>query len=130
MQDVSQAVTDMVAAALPSLQVAYGEFPGKAPCAMVKASPGDAWVRRYLSGGGIKRFGYEVYLRTLPRGSEEARFDALAALRSLQEAIESGAAPEGVSVRTHEVTSVPSQYAAQQDGCVVYQLQAAITYMA
>lgn len=130
MADVSQAVTEMVASALGGVPVAYGEFPSKAGCAMVKASPGDPWVRRYLSGGGIKRFGYEVYLRAMPRGAESARFDALAALRGLQSAVESGLVPEGLAVRTHEVTSVPAQYAVQQDGCAVYQLQAAITYMA
>ena len=128
--DVSQAVTEMVAGALAPVPVAYGEFPSKAACAMVKASPGDPWVRRYLSGGGIKRFGYEVYLRVLPRGAESSRFDALAALRSVQADIESGLVPDGIAVRTHEVTSVPAQYAVQQDGCTVYQLQAAITYMA
>ena len=34
------------------------------------------------------------------------------------------------AVRNHEVTSLPAQYATEQDGAVVYQMQATITYMA
>lgn len=128
-EDVARAVTDFVAARLPGVDVAYGEFPGRVGC-MVRAAPGDPWVRRYLSGGGVRRFGYEVYLRVLPRGSEEGRVDALAALRGLQQAIEGGEAPDWPAVRTHEVTSLPSQYGAAQDGTVTYQLTAAMTYMA
>ena len=130
MEDIAQAVAGFVADGLGGIPCEYGEFPAKGGCCMVKASPGEPWVRRYLSGGGIKRFGYEVYLRTSPRGSESVRLDALARLRALQSTIEAGGAPAGIAVRTHEVTSLPSQYAVQQDGCVVYQLTAAITYMA
>lgn len=130
-EDVARAVTDFVAAHMGGVEVAYGEFPrgGKTGC-MVRAAPGDPWVRRYLSGGGVRRFGYEVYLRVLPRGSEEGRVDALALLRGLQQAIEGGEAPDWPAVRTHEVTSLPSQYGAAQDGTVTYQLTAAMTYMA
>nr|WP_073294064.1 hypothetical protein [Parolsenella massiliensis] len=128
-EDVARAVTDFVAGHLPGVEVEYGQFPGRTGC-MVRAAPGDPWVRRYLSGGGVRRFGYEVYLRVLPRGSEEGRVDALAALRGLQQAIDGGEAPEWPAVRTHEVTSLPSQYGAAQDGTVTYQLTAAMTYMA
>ena len=129
MQDIAKSTTAFVAQRL-GVPCEYGEFPGKAGCCMIKASPGEPWVRRYLSGGGIRRFGYEVYLRCLPRGDEGRRVDALALLRGLQSAIDAGEAPDGVPVRTHEVTSLPSQYGVQDDGCVVYQLTASLTYMA
>ena len=66
----------------------------------------------------------------MPRGDEGPRIDALARLRLLQRAVESGECPDGVPVRSHEVTSLPAQYATEQDGAVVYQMQATITYMA
>ena len=129
--DISKLVTDWVSDVLgPDIDVAYGCFTRRAGACMVKASPGEPWVRRYLSGGGVRRFGYEVYLRVMPRGDEGPRIDALARLRLLQRAVESGECPDGVPVRSHEVTSLPAQYATEQDGAVVYQMQATITYMA
>lgn len=129
--DISRLVTDWVADVLgPGVDVAYGCFARRADACMVKASPGEPWVRRYLSGGGVRRFGYEVYLRVMPRGDEAPRIDALARLRLLQEAVETGECPVGVSARSHEVTSLPAQYATEQDGAVTYQMQATITYMA
>ena len=103
--DISKLVTDWVSDVLgPDIDVAYGCFTRRADACMVKASPGEPWVRRYLSGGGVRRFGYEVYLRVMPRGDE--------------------------GLRSHEVTSLPAQYATEQDGAVTYQMQATITYMA
>ena len=90
--DISKLVTDWVSDVLgPDIDVAYGCFTRRADACMVKASPGEPWVRRYLSGGGVRRFGYEVYLRVMPRGDEEPRIDALARLRLLG-AVESGSA--------------------------------------
>ncbi len=128
--DIAEAVRDWVAGALgPDVETAYGELPDAPVACEVKSSPGDPWVRRYLSGGGIKRFAYELYLRVQPRGSEARRFDALSALRGLQARIEAHEAPDaGVAWTGHEVTQCPNEYTVEKDGRAVYQMKAVLTY--
>lgn len=130
MTDVAEAVKDWVAGALgPEVATAYGEFPEAPVACEVKSAPGDPWVKRYASGGGIKAYRYEVYVRVDPRGSEGPRFDAIAALRSLQGRIERREAPEiGAAVFGHEVTQLPNEYATEKSGRAVYQMTAALTY--
>ena len=114
--DIAEAVRDWVAGALgPDVETAYGELPVK--------------NRHNVSGGGIKRFAYELYLRVQPRGSEARRFDALSALRGLQARIEAHEAPDaGVAWTGHEVTQCPNEYTVEKDGRAVYQMKAVLTY--
>lgn len=130
MSDVAEVVTGWVAGALgPEVDVAYGELPEAPVACEVRCSPGDPWVTRYLSGGGIKRLPYEVYLRVDPRGSEGPRFDALSALRALQARVEAHESPGGgVAWVSHEVTAVPSEYQTDKGGRVTYQLCATLEY--
>lgn len=130
MSDISETVRDWVAEALgPDVAVEYGRFPEAPVACEVKSAPGDPWVKRYASGGGIKRYAYEVYLRVNPRGSEGPRFDALAALRSLQARIEAREVPPiGAACFSHEVTQLPNEYAQEKDGRAVYQMTAVLTY--
>lgn len=130
MVDIAEAVKDWVASALgDGVSVGYGRFPDAEVACEVKSAPGDPWVKRYQSGGGIKRYAYEVYLRVNPRGDEGRRFDALAALRSLQVRIEGGEVPDlGAACFGHDVTQLPNEYKTEKDGRVVYQMTAAITY--
>lgn len=130
MSDISEIVRDWVAEALgPGVAVEYGRFPEAPVACEVKSAPGDPWVKRYQSGGGIKRYAYEVFLRVSPRGSEGPRFDALAALRSLQTRIEAREVPPvGAACFSHEVTQLPNEYSTEKDGRVVYQMSAVLTY--
>lgn len=130
MSDISETVKDWVAGVLgPEVAVEYGRFPEAPVACEVKSAPGDPWVKRYQSGGGIKRYAYEVYVRVNPRGSEGPRFDALSALRSLQARIEAREVPPiGAACFSHEVTQLPNEYATEKDGRAVYQMTAALTY--
>lgn len=130
MVDIAEAVKNWVAGVLGGgVETAYGRFPEAEIACEVKSAPGDPWVKRYTSGGGIKRYAYEVYLRVNPRGDEGRRFDALAALRSLQARIEAQEVPAiGTTCFDHEVTQLPNEYATEKDGRAVYQMTAAITY--
>lgn len=130
MSDISETVRDWVAEALgPDVAVEYGRFPEAPVACEVKSAPGDPWVKRYASGGGIKRYAYEVYLRVNPRGSEGPRFDALAALRSLQARIEAREVPPiGAACFSHEVTQLPNEHSTEKDGRAVYQMTAVLTY--
>lgn len=130
MTDIAEAVRDWVAGALgDGVETAYGRLPDADVACEVKSAPGDPWVKRYASGGGIKRYAYEAYLRVSPRGDEGRRFDALAALRSLQARIEAREVPDiGTACFGHEVTQLPNEYSTQKDGRAVYQMTAAITY--
>lgn len=130
MSDISETVRDWVAEALgPDVAVEYGRFPEAPVACEVKSAPGDPWVKRYQSGGGIKRYAYEVFLRVSPRGSEGPRFDALAALRSLQARIEAREVPPvGAACFSHEVTQLPNEHSTEKDGRAVYQMSAVLTY--
>ena len=131
MTDISEAVKEWVAGVLgDGVATAYGEFPDAPVACEVKSAPGDPWVRRYQSGGGIKRYAYEVYLRVDPRGSEGPRFDAIAALRALQARIEGREVPPGIGAPclSHEVTQLPNEHSTDKGGRAVYQMTAAITY--
>lgn len=130
MSDISETVKDWVAGVLgPGVAVEYGRFPEAPVACEVKSSPGDPWVKRYQSGGGVKRYAYEVYIRVNPRGGEARRFDALAALRSLQARIESREVPDiGAACFSHEVTQLPNEHSTEKDGRAVYQMTAALTY--
>ena len=77
----------------------------------------------------IFRFPYEVYLRAVPHDAPGPRIDALARLRSLQTAIESGMVPDvDVAWQAHEVTQVPNLYRTEPSGAEVYMLTAVLTY--
>ena len=130
MIDIAEAVKDWVAEKLgDEVAVEYGRFPDAEIACEVKSAPGDPWVKRYASGGGIKRYAYEVYLRVNPRGAEEPRFDAIAALRSLQARIDEREAPDiGAAVFSHDVTQLPNEHTTEKDGRAVYQMTACLTY--
>lgn len=130
MSDISETVKEWVAGILgPEVAVEYGRFPEAPVACEVKSAPGDPWVKRYQSGGGIKAYRYEVYVRVNPRGSEARRFDALAALRGLQARIESREVPAiGAACFSHEVTQLPNEYTTEKDGRAVYQMTACLTY--
>ena len=132
MVDVAQAVTDWVGDALGDVPCGFGDFPqGADPACMVRASPGDPVVRRYVSGGGEYRFAYEVYLRC-PARTDGERYDGLAALRRVQAAVEAkGSWPEadGVLWGSHECTQLPSLYRAEDTGHSTYMLSAYVTWI-
>ena len=130
MTDIAEAVKDWVASVLgDGVETAYGRLPDADVACEVKSAPGDPWVKRYLDGGGIKAYRYEVYLRVQPRGLEAPRFDAIAALRALQARVESGEAPcDGVTWLSHDVEQTPAEFSTEQDGRAVYQLTAKLTY--
>lgn len=130
MTDIAETVKDWIAWILgPEVAVEYGRFPEAPVACEVKSAPGDPWVKRYQSGGGIKAYRYEVYIRVNPRGAEAPRFDALAALRRLQRRIEDREVPQiGAACFGHEVTQLPNEYAQEKDGHAVYQMTACLTY--
>lgn len=128
MDEALGALTEWVAAQL-GVPADYGEFPGPAPCAMVKASPGDPWVYRYRSGGGMRRLPYEVYLK-VPAVTGEQRLGGMGALKGLADAIAGGAGPEvGARVDAHEVRGLPSLYAEDAGAGSVYQLLGELRYV-
>lgn len=128
MADVQGALTAWVAETLGT-ECEYGEFPEGLPAAMVKVSPGDPVVRRYRSGGGVYRIGYEVYLKA-HAATQAARIAALERLRGLAARIEAGESPDGPHRYTaHAVTNSPALYAQTGRDEVVYQLTAQLTYI-
>lgn len=105
---------------------AYGEFPTvNGPAAMVVVGTGSLWVRRYVSGGGVARLPYEVYLR-VPARTEGERLDGIVALRGLTERIAAGDAP--FDYTDHIVTSLPSLYSSQDGGEAIYQTACELQY--
>ncbi len=134
MADVAEATTSWVKEVLKDVDVEYGQYPETEHAqttgvrAMVKAAPGEPWIRRYRSGGGIKQFPYEVYLQTRPL-TEGERVDGLAILRRLQAAIERGGGPNvGFVLWAHDVTTLPSPISIGENGVITYQLIAVFTY--
>lgn len=130
---VASAVTAFVAAALgPAVRTTYGELcpVGAVDAAEVAASGDDPVVRRFVSGGGIYRFSYDVYLRRCVR-SAGARIDALGLLGGLAGLIEGGACPEapGVSWVSHGLARSPALYSVDADGNETYRLAASLTYL-
>ena len=83
MADVAEATTNWVKEVLKDVDVEYGQYPETEHAqtagvrAMVKAAPGEPWIRRYRSGGGVKQFPYEVYLQTRPLKSHPSRVRGL-----------------------------------------------------
>lgn len=130
MTDVAEVVTDWVAGIMGSdVMTEFGELGTISNSCMVRAAPGDAVERRYLSGGGIFRFPYEVYLRVVPHDAPGPRIDGLARLRALQRVIESGGVPDvDVAWQSHTVTQVPNLYRTEESGAEVYMISAVLTY--
>lgn len=130
-EDIAKVVTDWVSAAMGAdVHTEYGYLGTISNSCMVRAAPGDPVERRYLSGGGVYRFPYEVYLRAVPRNAPGPRIDCLARLRSLQAVIEAGGVPDvPVAWQSHEVTQVPSLYRTEESGAEVYLLSAVLTYV-
>lgn len=129
-EDIAKVVTDWVRGAMgDDVTTEYGYLGQLSNSCMVKAAPGDPVERRYLSGGGVFRFPYEVYLRAVPHEAPGPRIDALARLRALQAMIESGMVPDvDVAWQAHEVTQVPNLYRTEPSGAEVYMLTAVLTY--
>ena len=129
MVDIAQAVTEWLRDVLVDVPIEYGQYPDTESDirAMVKAAPGEPWIRRYKSGGGIKQFPYEVYLQTRPY-SEGERIDGLAKLRAVQTAIENGGVIDGIILWAHDITTLPSPYSVSEDGVATCQLIAVVTY--
>ena len=123
-----RALTDWVWGVL-GVPTEYGEFPGPAPCARVKVSPGEAVVRRYRSGGGVYRLPYEVYLK-VPASTEGQRIGGVAALGLLSAAARRGEHPDlGALVEAHEVRSAPALYAEDGGADSVYQFLGELRYV-
>lgn len=130
---VAEAVTAWVAGLLgDGVRTTYGELcpMDGVDAAEVAATGADPVVRRFVSGGGIYRFGYDVYLRTCPRSSG-ARIDALGVLGRLADAVEHGGLPDaaGVSWAGHTLTRAPCLYAVDPHGNETYQMSAQATYL-
>lgn len=128
--DIAEVVTSWVRGAMgPDVYTEFGQLGQISNSCMVRAAPGTAVERRYLSGGGIYRFPYEVYLRSVPHDAPGPRIDCLARLRALQGRIERGEVPDvDVAWKSHEVTQVPSLYRTEESGAEVYMLSAVLTY--
>lgn len=128
----AQAVTDWVASILgPDIRTTYGELCGVdgINAAMVAARPDSPVVRRFVSGGGIYRFSYDVFLRRISRDGA-ARIDALGLLGRVADAIERHECPEKVlSWSSESVTQAPAIYSVDESGAETYRMSAQITYV-
>lgn len=130
---MAQAVTGWVAG-IVGVPTGFGDFPAPsgAGC-MVRAEPGDPVVREYMSGGGEYRFAYAVYLRCPARADGE-RYDGLAALQRVADAIAARGVPEapegaGVIWSAHVVTQQPSIFRTESNGYSTYQLTAQVRWI-
>lgn len=128
-QCIAAQVTAMVDELIgDDLPVAYGRFPTlAADAACVRAAPGDPVVRRYAAGGGIYRFAWEVYLRSIVRSDGES-LDALNRLQALQGKLASTLPGGDTSWVGQEVTNLPALYDIDDDGNETCYLSAQTTY--
>lgn len=130
---ICEAVTEFVAERL-GVPTEYGEFPAvKGPRAMVKAGAGDPVVRQYVSGGGIYRFPYEVYLLVPATTDEGDRIGGISLLRDLVERVSVGhEVPEptdGAAWTDHAVTINPHVFSRGANAETIYQAGAQLVYM-
>lgn len=128
----ADAVTAWVASILgPSIRTTYGELCGVdgINAAMVAARPDSPVVRRFVSGGGIYRFSYDVFLRRITRDGA-ARIDALGLLGQVADAIERHECPEKVlSWSAESVVQAPAIYSTDEQGAETYRMSAQIAYV-
>lgn len=131
MVDLTQTTLGWVQGLLLPVPCELGAFSELTDSAQLQPAPTQAVVSRYLSGGGIFQYGYEVYLRTLPYDTQ-GRLDAMATLNKVASAIvgkDYPDAPEGVIWYGHELTSRPSKVDTDEAGRETWQLVAIITYI-
>jgi len=130
--DVTQEVESWVEGILSPVPVAVGEFSTIAEVsAQIQPAPTQAVVRRYLAGGGVYQYGWELYLRCHP-SDERGRIDAMGELAKVADAIDRRGypeAPDGVTWYAHEVTARPNKFSTNEDGTEDYQMIAVLTYI-
>ena len=132
MTDLTPCVLEWAEQLLAPISVSFGEFSTILDVsAQLQPAPTQAVLRKYLSGGGIYQYGYELYIKCRPE-DERGRIDALAELNKVADAIDRGVCPvhpQGVAWYGHEVTARPNKLSSYEDGSEVYQLIAILTYI-
>ncbi len=132
MTDLTPYVLEWSEKLLDPICVSLGEFSAILDVsAQLQPAPTQAVLRKYLSGGGIYQYGYELYIKCRP-DDERGRINALSELNKVADAIDRGNCPihpDGVTWYAHEVTARPNKLSSDKDGSEIYQLIAILTYI-
>jgi len=112
--------------------VAVGEFSTIVEVsAQIQPAPTQAVVRRYLAGGGVYQYGWELYLRCHP-SDERGRIDAMGELAKVADAIDRRGyrrrPTESPGTRTRSPAR-PNKFSTNEDGTEDYQMIAVLTYI-
>lgn len=132
MIDLTPEVLAWVERAMSPTMVCVGEFSAILPVSVsLQPAPTQPCIRKYLSGGGVYQYGYELYLKCRPE-DETGRIKAihdLSKVAQLVDAQDFPEAPAGVVYISQEVTARPNKLSSDKDGTEIYQMIATITYI-
>ena len=134
MVDLTQETLEWAQNLLGDIPCRVGEFSNLTTSAQLLPAPVQSTVSRYLAGGGIFQYGYEIYLRVLPedgagRMSAARTLATVAAAAEAQTEMSYPVAPHGVTWYGHEITASPSKVGIDESGREVWSLTGIITYI-